>query len=139
MATYVYCPEHPMASEHGHVEKSLYLEWRSFQVEDKRMTIGNKQVTMHVITDGMDYTRHMCDNKYYDSKSAFRRATKENGCVEVGNETEHMLKPRKPKTLSKRERGLEIKKSIEQLKSGNGWTKERLQREVYSKPDFKLE
>lgn len=144
MATYIHRPDCPHANENGMVEKTIAQEYDYYKrmadgYEDKRMMKGNEPVTLNVITDGMDYIRHMCNNKYYDSKSRFRQVTKEHGCIEVGNETEFMLRPRKPKTLSKRERGMEIKKAIEQVKSGNGWSRERLHREVYSKPEFKLE
>ena len=40
-----------------------------------------------VITDTLDKPlRHPCDDKLYDSKSAFREATRINGCYEVGND-----------------------------------------------------
>ena len=35
--------------------------------------------------DTMAPLEHMADGKTYDSKSAFRRATRETGCVEVGD------------------------------------------------------
>lgn len=39
-----------------------------------------------VITDGMDALVSQADGKIYDSKSAYRRSLKENGCIEVGND-----------------------------------------------------
>ncbi|TCL70543.1 hypothetical protein [Rhizobium sp. BK251] len=39
-----------------------------------------------LIRDGMDPLLHHGNGLYYDSKSSFRRATKEGGWVEVGNE-----------------------------------------------------
>lgn len=40
----------------------------------------------YVISDTMDGATHPCTGKMMDSKSAFRRVTREHGCVEVGNE-----------------------------------------------------
>jgi len=39
-----------------------------------------------VIRDGLDDLRHPSDNKYYDSKRAFRQTTKDFGGEEIGNE-----------------------------------------------------
>jgi hypothetical protein len=50
--------------------------------------------TLHVISDEMAPTRHMADGNYYTSKKKFRQATRAAGCVEVGNETSTLLKPR---------------------------------------------
>ena len=143
MPIYVYCPDHPKASQNGHVEKSLAQEWEYYKRlseghEDKRMMIGNEPVTLNVITDGMDYTRHMCNSRYYDSKSRFRQVTKEHGCIEVGNEEAHMLKPRKQVKLDKRKRVDDIKKAIYDVKNGQGFTRERAL-DLASKPGYKLE
>ena len=40
---------------------------------------------VHLITDTMDKTWHPADGRTYESKSAFRRATKACGCVEYGD------------------------------------------------------
>jgi len=69
----------------------------------------------HLIRDDMSPLRHMADGKVYDSKSAFRHATRAAGCVEVGD---HQFKPRAPIKLDKRERVEAIKKSIYDLKNG---------------------
>lgn len=37
-------------------------------------------------TDSMAPLEHMATGRIHDSKSAFRRDTKESGCVEVGND-----------------------------------------------------
>ena len=47
-----------------------------------------------VISDEMDATRHMADNRMYTSKAKFRRATRDAGCVEVGNELAALTRPR---------------------------------------------
>lgn len=69
----------------------------------------------HVIRDCMDATVHMADGKTYESKSAFRKATKAAGCVEVGD---HKFKARAPIKLDRRERREAIGKSIYDLKNG---------------------
>jgi anti-sigma28 factor (negative regulator of flagellin synthesis) len=143
MATYVYRPDCPWANANGMVEKSTAQEYdylkRSMEGhEDKRMMIGNEPVTFRFISDSMDETRHMANGKYYTSKSKFRKATKAAGCIEVGNETEAITKPHKEKKLSKKERIEHIKRAIEETKSGNGWNRERFQREIFSKPEADL-
>jgi hypothetical protein len=40
----------------------------------------------HIIRDGIDPLQHMADGHMYDSKRAFEQATKQAGCVCVGNE-----------------------------------------------------
>ena len=44
-----------------------------------------------VIRDEMEPTRHMADGRHYTSKAKFRQATRDAGCVEVGNETKTLL------------------------------------------------
>lgn len=39
-----------------------------------------------VIGDEMPATEHPIDGRVYESKSAFRRVTRANGCIEVGND-----------------------------------------------------
>lgn len=68
-----------------------------------------------VISDAMDATRHMADGKMYTSKSEFRKATRANGCVEVGNETAHLLKPRKAVPLSQQKRRDDIRRAVSDL------------------------
>lgn len=50
-----------------------------------------------VITDTMAIAAaHPCTGKMMDSKSAFRRVTREHGCIEVGTETASPGKPYSP-------------------------------------------
>ncbi len=49
-----------------------------------------------VISDTMPETEHI-DGRFYTSKSAFRRVTKENGCVEIGNDPARLRIPERPK------------------------------------------
>ena len=69
----------------------------------------------YVISDEMPETRHMADGKHYTSKARFRQATRAAGCIEVGNETSTLLKPRKPITLSRADRRDAIRHAIQQL------------------------
>lgn len=68
-----------------------------------------------VISDTMNATWHPANGRHYDSKSNFRRATKDAGCVEIGSEK---IIPRKfiPK-LDKRQRGEDIKRAIHELQN----------------------
>lgn len=104
MPRYVYRPNHPFCDNHGMVEASI---------------AGPKHVSASatgVISDTMAPTRHMADGRTYDSKSKFREATKAAGCIEVGNETETILKPRKRIELSREQRRNEIRRAIAQLR-----------------------
>ena len=69
----------------------------------------------YVISDEMPETRHMADGSYYTSKKRFREATRIAGCVEVGNETKTILKPRQQIQLSRADRRDAIRHSIQQL------------------------
>lgn len=69
----------------------------------------------YVISDEMSETRHMADGLTYTSKSRFRQATRAAGCIEVGNETQTLLKPRKVIQLSRQDRRDAIRHSIQQL------------------------
>lgn len=57
--------------------------WESFEVKDYE-----PEVRGYVIEDSMDAIVHPADGRVYDSKSEFRRVTRQHGCVEVGNETQ---------------------------------------------------
>lgn len=113
MATYVYCPDHPEASENGHVEKSKAQEWNYYNNPDNRAVIGNQVVSLNFISDHMPDTRHMANGKTYSSKAAFRSATKAAGCVEVGNDSSYLdPKPRKPAQLDRGQRRESIRKAL---------------------------
>jgi hypothetical protein len=72
----------------------------------------------YVISDEMAPTRHMADLGMYTSKAKFRAATRAHGCVEVGNETATLLKPRKSAQLDRGQRRDAIRQAIHQLKEG---------------------
>lgn len=70
-----------------------------------------------VISDEMPATRHMADGKHYTSKAKFREATRAAGCVEVGTETQTLLKPRAPVQLDRGQRRDAIRQAIHQLRN----------------------
>lgn len=72
----------------------------------------------YVISDEMAPTRHMADGQHYTSKAKFRAATRAHSCVEIGNETATVLKPRKPVALDRGRRRDDIRQAIHQLKEG---------------------
>lgn len=108
---------HPKTGEL--IDRDTYYTEKYFEKEHLVMTRGNEKVTMNFISDTMDSTRHMADGKYYTSKKAFREATKRAGCIEIGNETKYLQKPRKPVKLDRRKRREDIKKAINDLRWGN--------------------
>lgn len=133
MPKYKHMPAHPYANERGIVEvndkfyEGLYL--MGAMGEDKRMMRGNEPVTLNFISDMMEPTKHMALDIWdapIDSKSKFRKITKEKGCVEIGNETSYLTKPRKPIKLDRKTRRDHIKQALQNLRSnqvprdGNG-------------------
>jgi len=134
MPTYVYRPDHPKANEHGMIDKRL--DFPNLHLESMRATIGNQPIYINYISDSMDPTRHMINGRYYESKSKFRQITKDAGCIEVGNETETMLKPKKQIISTKQERVDSIKKAIEDVKKGEGWTLDRMRNELAKENDI---
>ena len=53
-----------------------------------------------IASDTMDLTEHV-DGKFYDSKSKFRQVTKEQGCIEIGNDPARHKLIQKPKPDAK--------------------------------------
>lgn len=90
--------------------------YRNGKVIDKRKAkyrdVGG---AAYVISDEMDSTRHMANGKRYTSKAKFRQATRDAGCIEVGNETTTMLKPRKGTMPTRPERREAIRKQLRYL------------------------
>ena len=66
----------------------------------------------YVISDEMAPTRHMADSRTYTSKRRFRQATRDAGCVEVGNDTSHMMRPRAPVAFDRETRRHQVRESI---------------------------
>jgi hypothetical protein len=77
---------------------------------------GNEKL-LGVISDEMSPTKHMADGQVYTSKKKFREATRAAGCIEVGNETSTLLKPRAPIALDRGQRRDAIRKSIYDLRN----------------------
>lgn len=92
--------------------------YRDGQLVDKRFAApkGTGKVR-GVISDTMDETRHMADGKVYTSKAKFRAATRAAGCVEVGNETSTLLKPREQIKLDPAKRRDDIRRTIFELRN----------------------
>lgn len=107
MVALVFRPGHRLANANGMVEKDL-----AGPHPQEGKILGEAPM---VISDIMSETRHMADGKVYTSKSEFRKATKANGCVEVGNETATLNKPRKRIVMNKEKRVHDIKQAIDQV------------------------
>lgn len=63
---------------------------RNGELVDKRFAapLESSNPTAYVISDTMKTAApHPCTGKMMDSKAAFRRVTREHGCVEIGTET----------------------------------------------------
>lgn len=101
----LYRPKHPKANKNGMVE-ARFVEG---------MECGSAP---YVISDTMDPTRHMVNNRMYTSKAKFRQATRDAGCIEIGSETAHMLKPRKPVMMDRGKRRDDIRRSIYDIRNG---------------------
>lgn len=73
---------------------------------------GERRSAPYVIGDNMDAVWHPCTGKVMDSKSAFRRVTREHGCYEVGNDVQSAPKPVRSKGA-----GQDVRRAIEELRS----------------------
>src|SRR5712671_7551980 len=71
----------------------------------------------YVISDEMEATRHMATGEYLTSKSKFRQATRAAGCVEVGNETSTLLKPRQKVELDRGARREAIQRAVSEIRN----------------------
>lgn len=88
---------------------------RKGKLVDKQKAPPKGAKSVHIISDEMSETRHMATGAYYTSKKKFREATRASGCIEVGNETQTLLKPRKVIQLSRQDRREAIRHSIQLL------------------------
>ena len=88
--------------------------WRDGKVVDKTRAAPRRVngKAAYVISDEMEPTRHMADSRLYTSKAKFRQATRDAGCVEVGNSTEHMFKSRAPVAFDRETRRHQVRESI---------------------------
>lgn len=63
--------------------------YRYDKITGELVEVSGEAVTLprvHVISDGMDATRHPVTGRIYESKSRFRADTRATGCVELGND-----------------------------------------------------
>lgn len=113
MPSFIYSPEQDklIPSEEYYFEKYL-------QKEHLHMTVGNKKVEIYYNPDEMAPTRHMVSGRLYTSKKLYRDETRARGCIEVGNETSTLLKPRKQTKPDRRKRREDIKRAIWELNNG---------------------
>lgn len=109
MARFIYAPEHPEANGNGFIPAEVYYPWKYGH---------SASGGFNLIRDQMDPLRHMADGRTYDSKSQFRKVTKAHGCIEIGNEKEAALKPRKPVELDRRQRRDDIRRAKWELENG---------------------
>ena len=71
---------------------------------DVRRTVARSDMPCPMlISDYMPECEHV-DGNFYSSKSAYRRVTKENGLIEVGNEK---LRPKPKMSRADRDKGIE--------------------------------
>lgn len=72
----------------------------------------------HVLRDGLDDLWHPVTGKHFDSKAAFRKATRDAGCIEAGDDASlHTPRPMTDEGLGGVEQ--DIKDAYERLSAGN--------------------
>ena len=88
--------------------------YRNGKVIDKRKVLQKylNGKAPNVIRDEMDSTWHPGNGKRYSSKAKFRQATRNAGCVEVGNDPAILGRPRAPVAFNSAVRRQEIRESI---------------------------
>ena len=96
--------------------------YRNGKLVDKRRAAPrhSADAATHVISDTMAETQHMASGRFHTSKSEFRKDTKAHGCIEFGNETAALLKPRQPIKMDPAKRREDIRRTIYDLRNGRG-------------------
>lgn len=92
------------------------IDWTPLPAPERKAGIAPARADLsvpHVISDTMPATEHV-DGKFYESKSAYRRVTRERGYVEVGNDPARLRKPERPKG-DKAKRKEAVKKAVAQV------------------------
>jgi hypothetical protein len=120
MPSYLYKPGHILADKSGFVLKQDYYDHKYMIDPPKTMMNGNEPVRLNYISDNQEPMRHMAlppGSAPLDSKSKFRKITKEQGCIEIGDQTHCLTKPRKRIQLDKRQRRDDIRRSLHQLRN----------------------
>lgn len=94
--------------------------YRNGKLVDKRFAepLHSGDAATHVISDTMDATQHMASGRWHTSKSEFRKDTRAHNCIEYGNESAALLKPRKPIELDRGQRREAIRRTIYDLRNG---------------------
>lgn len=87
---------------------------RDGKLVEKQKTYGVD--APNIISDEMSETRHMADGKHYTSKKKFRQATKDAGCIEIGDQD--VTKPRQPVKLDRAKRREDIKRAVWEIQNG---------------------
>lgn len=64
-----------------HFEKDADGNWQA--IESDSLDRDYKP-SVYIVDDSMPLLEHPANMQYYDSKSAFRKATKDAGCIELG-------------------------------------------------------
>lgn len=94
------------AKNYAEIDWSNTPEWRPRERDRTSLAPA-------VISDTMQAAVHMANGRTSESKSEFRRWTREAGCIEMGNDK---LPPRKVHRMPAA--GPDIKRAIEQLRAG---------------------
>lgn len=89
-----------------------YIWWHGAWVDVARETPTPR---IAIISDGMDPLRHPVSGQILDSKSRFRAATRDSGCVELGNDAPMVTK--RPGIDRKALRN-DIRQAISELEAG---------------------
>lgn len=95
MAIYIYCPDHPEASDFGHVEKHKALEWRSKNVpESKRSNMPCPRTIMPDLNVAYPEGgfRSPIDDTWISSRSQLREHNARHGVFQSGDIRGHQIR-----------------------------------------------
>jgi len=95
--------------------------WRKGRVVDKAKAAPRhtRNDAAYVISDEMPETRHMATGAWMTSKHKFRQATKDAGCIEVGNDPSMLPAPRRGTFPSREERRHQIRQTLRGMLRGD--------------------
>lgn len=91
----------------------------TYVIRDGQLVEKNRETavdTPYVISDEMSSLVNHADGKHYTSKAKFRQATRDAGCVEIGNEMP--ITKRQPVQLDRRQRREDIRRAMHDLRDG---------------------
>jgi len=90
--------------------RKVYIFNKKTQTFDEiTPTKGKAKPRIHIQTDEMPPAEHMATGEVFTSKSSFRRATKEAGCVEIGDQR---IKPSKPSWVEQKKEQETLKRQL---------------------------